>query len=199
MKILALSDLHSQISKEIKNIDYSNIDIICIAGDITNYGVKEDYRKIFKYFNQLNIPTFIVLGNHDNPLYFYEIDKNKYKNLHFLNNNIIKFNELNIYGTPYTTQCGWFNEYYTVEECEDLTIPKEKVDIIICHEPPFCKELGGVNEYITIGNNELLKYLKNKKEILVICGHCHEKGGCYYEINENKCYNVAKTYKIIDY
>ena len=198
MKILALSDLHSNITQEIRNIDYSSIDLICIAGDITNYGLKEDYKKIFKYFNQLNIPTIIVLGNHDNPLYFYEINK-KYKNLIFLDNKTTEFNGLHIYGTPYSTQCGWFNDYYTIDECIELTIPKNKVDIIICHEPPFCKELGAVNKYITIGNNELLKYLNNNTNMLVICGHCHECGGNYVEINGNKCYNVAKTYKIIDY
>lgn len=197
MKILALSDLHSDIPKSIRNLDFSNIDLICIAGDLTNFGMKEDYIYIFKWFDKLNIPTIIVLGNHDHPLYFYEINRKKYKNLIFLDNEVKEIKGFKVYGSPYTDNCGWFNHYYTLAECKELTLPKTKVDLIVSHEPPYCS-LGKINNNLTVGNNELLKYLHYNTGIMGIFGHIHQQGGKEEIINGNKCYNVARTYKIIE-
>lgn len=199
MKILALSDLHSDIPKDLRNgFDFSEIDLICIAGDLTNFGLKEDYIYIFKWFDKLNIPTVIVLGNHDHPLFFYEINRKKYKNLIFLNNEIKEVNGLKIYGSPYTKYCGWFNHYLTLDECRELTLPKEKVDLIVSHEPPDTEMLAKVNDRLIVGNNELLKYLHEYSNITAIFGHVHQRGGKEEIINGNKCYNVARTYKIIE-
>ena len=199
MKILALSDLHSDIPKDLRNgFDFSEIDLICIAGDLTNFGLKEDYIYIFKWFDKLNIPTVIVLGNHDHPLFFYEINRKKYKNLIFLNNEIKEVNGLKIYGSPYTKYCGWFNHYLTLDECKELTLPKEKVDLIVSHEPPSHECVSYIRN-IDIGNNELRKYIENTtNKMIIICGHCHEKSGKFIAINNSLCYNVAKTYKIIE-
>lgn len=199
MKILALSDLHSDIPKILRNnFDFTDIDLICIAGDITNCGLKEDYIYIFNWFNKLNIPTIIVLGNHDHPLYYYEINRKKYENLIFLDNEIKEVKGLKIYGSPYTLNCGWFNHYWTLDECRELTIPKEKVDLIVSHEPPYCKELGQVNKWLITGNTQLLNYLYEHTGITCIFGHIHERGGQQVEINKNMCYNVARTYRIIE-
>lgn len=199
MKILALSDLHSSVPSQIRiGFDFSDIDLICIAGDLTNFGDQVDYKYIFKFFNSLNIPTVITLGNHDHLLAFYDLDKSKYKNLHFLLNDYIELKGLKIYGSHYTYNCGWFNHYFTADECREFTLPKQKVDLIVSHEPPLCEELGRVNSRLVTGNNELLKYLYNNTGITVISGHIHECGGKSVEINGNKCYNVARTFKIIE-
>lgn len=192
MKILAMADLHSN---KISLPDLTDIDVIMVAGDLTNTGDELEYKKIFKFLSALKKPVIYVLGNHDNRVDFYYIKK-RYEttDMYFLDNKIMEFNGYKIYGTPYSTYCGWWNHYFTLEECQELTIPKEKVDIILCHEPPMIPELSDRFK----ANNELLKYLHEKTGITVISGHIHEKSGACIEINGNKCYNVARTYQIIE-
>jgi 3',5'-cyclic-AMP phosphodiesterase len=55
-------ELHDAIKLINKNGPYS---FVIIAGDITNYGLVEEYEQTLKQLNSLNYPYIVVAGNHD--------------------------------------------------------------------------------------------------------------------------------------
>lgn len=220
IKLLAISDLHGDCSILTKFIydnidDLNELDYIIISGDLTNIGEKYEYKKMFKelikIIEQLNTKLIFILGNHDNPINFYDVYYNFLsedirKKIINIDNSIIevttsKNKNISIYGSQYTNKYGdWWNNYIK-ETQKDLTIPKStNIDLIITHEPPSHIELSYMDEFGDIGNTELKNYLENfnLKNNILICGHVHEKGGNEAIINRTKCYNVALSPKIIN-
>lgn len=220
IKLLAISDLHGDCSILTKFIydnidDLNGLDYIIISGDLTNIGEKYEYKKMFKelikIIEQLNTKLIFILGNHDNPINFYDVYYNFLsedirKKIINIDNSIIevttsKNKNISIYGSQYTNKYGdWWNNYIK-ETQKNLTIPKStNVDLIIVHEPPSHEELSYMDEFGDIGNIELKNYLENinTKDNILICGHVHEKGGNEVIINRTKCYNVALSPKIIN-
>lgn len=194
MKIVAVSDLHN--SKDLYwKLWRKKGDMLIVAGDLTNLGRELELTSALDQIQTMNFNhKIIVFGNHETESN-YNYYKQKYPDIIFLENEIIEVEGLKIYGSPYCQRfCSWAFPYDTQDECIDRTIPKEKVDIIITHEPPSHKDLSYVFDDLDIGNNELRKYLENTQdELIVISGHCHECGGKKSIINKARCYNVAKN------
>ena len=197
MKIVACSDLHN--SKDLYwKLLYKKGDLLIIAGDLTSLGRELELTLALNTIDECDFKyKIVVLGNHEKENQ-YEFCKSKYPNIIFLNNEIIEIEGLKIYGSPYSKRFyNWAFPYDTIDECVKYTIPKEEVDIIVTHEPPSHEKLSYTYDPIDIGNNELRKYIENtNKNILVISGHVHERGGNYVKINNSICYNVSR--KIID-
>jgi predicted MPP superfamily phosphohydrolase len=70
-KIVFISDMHvdaihqhNYISNVVKKIITINPDFILLGGDLVNSAVS-GYDSVFEPFNQLNIPIYATLGNHD--------------------------------------------------------------------------------------------------------------------------------------
>lgn len=111
MNILATSDIHCSL-KKLKKIEYKNADILIIAGDLTNIGLKIELKEVLdKISSFTHIKTkIIVLGNHDSRNWYnkngmteyrtYEWCKINYPDIIFLNNEIVDINGIKVYGTP---------------------------------------------------------------------------------------------------
>ena len=115
MKCIFVSDLHGSI-KKINNlfitIEKENPDGVFIGGDIFpnafSKDIDDDFNEFFinkfKILKDNNIKTkfFIILGN-DDPKVFekFLIDAENKKLLYYVNNKIVKFNNLNVLGYSY--------------------------------------------------------------------------------------------------
>lgn len=68
-KVAFLSDTHnyySRLSEAVKKInDNGPYAFVIITGDITNFGLAEEFEMSVKEFNGLAAPYFVVVGNHD--------------------------------------------------------------------------------------------------------------------------------------
>src|SRR5215472_16163712 len=70
MKIAATADLHFTPQAYL-NIESSlskvrdEADVLVIAGDLTNYGTKEEMESLLSALLRIRIPIVTVLGNHD--------------------------------------------------------------------------------------------------------------------------------------
>ena len=202
IKIVAVSDIHedrylcNKLSKQTG-------DFLFVCGDLTNYGKKTSLDMVLKYISKSDFKyKVIILGNHEVEN-GYEYCKKNYPNIYFLDNEIIELGGYKIYGTPYTRRFADLGYQYDDEECVEKTIPKSSVDIILTHEPPIHPNLSVLSDWfgraIDIGNKELKNYIENTdKEMLVLCGHCHEHGGKNVIIGKSKCYNVATKIAHID-
>lgn len=206
MKILAISDIHSSLNK-LKPIQYKNADMLIVAGDLTNIGLKIEMKEVldkidsFKHIKH----KIIVLGNHDAKNFhntrglsetdMYDWCRSNYPNLTFLNNQIVEVEGLKIYGTAWNS--GYKNMWafeYNLDNRKELTCPRKEVDIIITHEPPSSYNLSYIDPYCgeDLGNPSLRNWLEDNKCKLLICGHLHELSGVVEYINECKCVNVAE-------
>lgn len=199
MKIIAISDIHGNMNIY-NNLKKYNEDMLIVAGDLSNLGKQYEMDKYLSIIDELNFKhKILILGNHE-VFCDYQYCREKFPNIIFLDNEIVKIEGINIYGTPYCKRFGaWNFPYDTEEECIEKTIPKEKVDIIVCHEPPSHNNLSIIWGGEDIGNFKLREYLENNKDTkLLISGHVHECGGGYTKINNTDCYNVAQHIREIN-
>lgn len=70
MRIAATADLHftperyARIESQLAGVR-NDADVLIIAGDLTNYGKKEEIEPLINNLLRLGIPIIVVLGNHD--------------------------------------------------------------------------------------------------------------------------------------
>lgn len=207
MKILMCSDIHYSPTI-LKKLKYKEADMLIVSGDLGNWGTTIEITDVLEEINKLKIKhKIVVFGNHDiSAQNEHEIYREIYPDIQFLLNEIIEIEGLKIYGTPYVRAFGaWAFHYHSIRERIELTVPREKVDIIVAHEPPSHGDLSFTwrNEKYDswgedIGNVSLLNYINNTNSVkLVVCGHVHECGGKYAKINNADVYNVAGKVKTI--
>lgn len=222
MKIFAYSDIHDNW-KFAKSIPKDGVDLILLAGDITNHGwtiIAEE--KLKKIASETKARVAFVTGNHDfkvekpwpvkfrNPPQqvsepFY--DRYEYSGLPIYNIEELVFltkEELKIAGMNLTVAYNapslvnvWVN--MTIHEGEEELYYKKfpKVDIVVSHSPP-CGILDKTYSGHSIGSEQLLKYVKEKQPSLVICGHVHENSGCEW-VEKTLVVNAAQKGFLIEY
>src|SRR5438270_3943613 len=70
MRIAALADLHftpqnyDRIREPLSHVR-DEADVLVIAGDLTNYGKKEEVESLLNALVRIRVPIVAVLGNHD--------------------------------------------------------------------------------------------------------------------------------------
>lgn len=210
MKIIATSDIHSNVNK-LKSIRYKKADLLIVAGDLTNCGFKYELIKVLDMINSFSHikHKIIVLGNHDasnthnpnglNEYDMYEWCVNMYPDIIFLNNETVIIDNIKIYGTPWNSGYkGLWSYEYNLENRRELTCPKDDVDIVITHEPPSSYKFSYINTCGDLGNPDLSNYLYENKCKLLISGHLHENKNKNVDIGGCMCYNVSESIKKIE-
>lgn len=213
MKIAFLSDLHGA---SIKDFNLDNADVILLNGDfskadlirrywyeyklkgknwkkeISKEKVKEaedeiigSSKKILNSFGKK--PVYFVYGNVEKEDYHLEF--NLKKNVHNINQRIIKLNGIKIAGAQFIREKWWIDKYaperYDSNENKVKRFLEKlgKVDILLCHNPPY--------GYLDINNNPktpqmmgkhhgsklILEYIQRKQPKYCLCGHIHEAKG----------------------
>lgn len=198
MKIVAISDLHGYLPK-----DLPSGDILIIAGDISPLNIQRNriemeewiFTVFIDWINSLSYESvYIVAGNHDH--FFTTITdtqrlelklKTKYK-LNYLEDEQITYidtlgKKWKIFGTPNCHQFGNWAYMYSDETLEQKfkNIPDE-VDILISHDPPY--NVGFTDAILQkpysrsigpqhCGNTPLRSRLENINYKFCFVGHIH--------------------------
>lgn len=225
MKILAMSDIHGQFHKfDIDKMpDANEVDMVIIAGDLTNVGVN--------YPVELNQHSDLSLFDFENAKVFIEQFENKYGLLsvfwipgnhdwgllerHWeLGATLISFDsagewsgcgkKTTIIGESLSTALDmphlakiW--AHTTADPQVDLDAWRNKpyADIVVSHSPPFgILDMSPGNR--RIGSRGLTKYIEWYRPKLVICGHVHECKNGYMNYKGTQIYNVATTWRVIE-
>ncbi len=176
MKILATADLHGN-KKSIRNLvkKSKSVDLIIIAGDISNYGkrIKESVRELKKSKKQI----LAIHGNHESSK-----DIKTDKQVTNLHKKIKKINNFNFIGYG----GGGFSQ--RDKELENFSKKiKNKSIIFITHAPPYKTKLDKL-PLGHVGSISIRRFIEKHKPILFICGHLHE--------NENKKQRLGQTLMI---
>ncbi|WMW23090.1 metallophosphoesterase [Methanolobus mangrovi] len=176
MRLFAIADPHGNYSKIEELLEQSgDIDVILIAGDITNFGPDE---KALELIDMFKPPILAVPGNCDHESILEVIDNSRATNLH---NGSITIDGVQFVGmggsnpTPFCTP-------FEIEESDfetnlnslmNETGNTEEPVVILTHVPPYgiLDEVGGMH----VGCKALSVFL-DKADIMV-CGHIHEARG----------------------
>lgn len=196
MKILACTDIHGNIGfinryKEIMR--NKNIDAIVCAGDFTIFENHID--SILKKLNSLNIPVFIIHGNHEDEDTLRSINK-YFKNIIFIHKRIVEFNGYHF--------IGWGGGGFSLGDKEfeewvkkNKNRIKGKKIIFVTHAPPYgCNVDRIVNEHA--GNKSFSWFIKRYKPFINICGHLHEDFGKKDFIGKTIVINPGPKGKIVN-
>lgn len=152
-----------------------SIDFIILAGDITDFGLLEEYEQVHKRFSRINRPYFSVIGNHDVLAKGEETFENMYGPLNFsFIYKEIKFIFHNTNGREYTAglvpDMNWLRGEFAMD---DRTV---KGFITVSHIPPFSGDFDQTLE------DEYVSLLRRNQVLLSLHGHIHEhKDGYFYK------------------
>jgi uncharacterized protein len=228
--ILIMSDIHENW-KEFNSIKLSNkyceqIDLIIIAGDITNFGIVNEFgnfrtgmiSSMNKWINELaktfNCDVCFIPGNHDIGMndiqyripYYDGIELTDYC-IHNLLLSSYQFHSVKIVGMSLATAFDipelaktWANttasRTHDLNYYESLRDIVNKGDIIVSHCPPY-DCVDKTSQGAKIGSPRLLKLIEDTEPSLVICDHVHCQSGKEDFIGKTKVINTATKTKVI--
>lgn len=176
MRILAISDTHGNFTR-IQDIleEVGDIDLVLVAGDITNFGPDE---KALELLDMFEVPVFAIPGNCDPRTIVDTIEKSSATNLH---NRMQVFQNVTFIGmggsnpTPFKTPFE-IEEAEIASSLEELISNAKKNDayiVLLSHAPPFC-----TLDRITDGNVGCKSTAGMLGRVdLIVSGHIHEDRG----------------------
>jgi hypothetical protein len=181
MKILVISDIHGRLAKldRIKT-ELAKADVVVVAGDITNFGGRDEAREILKPMLSLAKRLFAVPGNCDLPE-VNELLKELRVSLHGRSSVVEEIGFFGVGGsnpTPFATP-----QEYTEEHLRELlesgysAIKERSTKVLVTHSPPFGTKLDLTSSGMHAGSRAVKAFIKEKKPTLALCGHIHEARG----------------------
>ena len=177
MRIIAFGDIHMSLGnfRNIPGID--SVDLIIITGDLTNFGGREEARKIVEAIRAVNPNLLALAGNLD------QKDVDDYLgeagiNLHGQGRVV---NNVGIFGvggsnyTPFKTP----NEFSEEELAAFLSAGYKQVrdadsHILVSHTPPVDTVTDRIASGMHVGSKAVRKFIEDKQPALCLTGHIHE-------------------------
>lgn len=172
MKILLFVDTHDR-KDVIKNLKgkAKNCDFGICAGDFTYFG--ENMEQIMEEINNLNIPIYLIHGNHEYPDEV-EALSHIYDNLTFIDKAAIKHEDILLVGHG----GGGFESHDQRFENHMKEIGNEvkkaKKSIFVTHAPPFNTKVDETRPGNHVGSISYKEFIKKYQPTLSVSGHIHQ-------------------------
>jgi len=175
LDIRAFSDTHLQHNK----LTIPKCDLLIFCGD---YSCHREYREkdlieFNRWLGTLQASKIVfVAGNHD---VIFEQNKERSKelltNAIYLENELIEFEGVKIYGTPYgLKEDGWaFGK--TEEELKDIYAKIPECNILVSHYPPY--NVLDLKSFGNSGSKALREKIFEINPRVVFFGHAHNESG----------------------
>ena len=185
MKVVCISDTHG-LHKTMHH-SMPKGDILCVAGDITNVGKRDDVESFGAWLSKLPYEKkFVIAGNHD--WCFQNSGKKKApqwlmkdESIIYLQDSYYIYKGLKIYGSPW--QPRFYDWAFNVDRGhkirEKWKLIPDDTDILITHGPP-----AGILDLVPFSGSrpgcvDLLDRVIEVRPKLHVFGHTHHEHGTY--------------------
>ena len=172
----ALADCVETINRSLPHI--GPIDMVLIAGDLTDFGTAEEYQRFRELMKPLELPYRAVPGNHDNVAVMSECfsDQSWMPSKGPINWNL-DFDDLAVIGLDSSVT----DKAYGHLSDETLSFLKTKLDtqegkptIVMMHHPPILTGIEKMDIQNLRDSKKLKKILSGYSgELRLTCGHIH--------------------------
>ncbi|AIY90732.1 metallophosphoesterase family protein [Geoglobus acetivorans] len=172
MRILAVSDIHSEFEMLERLIKKERADVLAVAGDVTHFR-PSDVRTFEAIIEDFDGEILVVHGNCD---YRDSLDREdgRYR---FIHGKSYRIEQLTFHGlggspiTPFSTPSEYPEKHY-----RDIlkSLSYGETNVLLSHSPPYGildRTYSGINAGNTVIRENLDKFN------LIICGHIHESIG----------------------
>jgi len=174
-------DSASSLKNVVKHCNKFNpkIDLAIITGDITDSGKIEEYEAFNKIMELLEMPWFLIPGNHDNNQniikFFHKHDylPSQGKYCHYVIDNL-PFTLIGLdttvpgenYGELCSERLSWLDE--------KLKLYSNKPTFLFMHHHPFLSGIDGMDNQNLKNYDEFFEVLKSHPQVKhIACGHVH--------------------------
>ncbi len=180
MRIFALTDIHGRVDYPDRVADQMRkADLLLIAGDITNFGDKEEASAVLRVLAALNSQILAIPGNCDRSGVQNALRDGR-MNLHEtpkIIGNTFFFGIGGCNKTPFRTPLE-----YTEQEIETILnafmIPSNAHrTVVVSHAPPYGTKLDKMFLGIHVGSKAVRRFIEDRQPDMVLCGHIHEARG----------------------
>ena len=189
VRIVCVSDTHSRHSWITPIIPRGDVFVHC--GDLTfqsNGGLKA-LRSFNEWIKRLSHKYKIVIGgNHDRMLssmQYQDVKQNLLSDCIYLENDsyvISEFNDLSIFGCPWSPKSSSDNNAFQQVNKSLLNINKQTIDILVGHS-----DMSYLDRYKYKKENklktEIMTAIKESNVCMHLCGHFHERYGAKIRSN----------------
>lgn len=193
MKVLAIADLHSAVAMLDGILQQAGpVDLVLLAGDITNFGTPEDAEVIVNKIIRSGFPLLAVAGNCDSA----QIEQRLQQLGVSLYRRAVVRHQVGFQGLsampPWKTRMYHFSEdqladhlqegyrqlqqYQTASTSSDDQI-SWKTHVVLSHVPPRDCKLDRTFLGRHVGSLALRQFIDHVQPDLVFCGHIHEARG----------------------
>src|SRR3989338_5565570 len=197
MKILALSDIHGDISfmkRMAEKGAEEKVDLVILAGDLIDFD--QSKACLIGPFKAKGLDVAILPGNHEGMAEVnFLIEKYNLRSLHGYT---IKKGDVGIFGCGYADigihQLSEEEFFNTLKTAHD-SLGEVKKKLMVTHVQPS-ESILGLGMFP--GSSGVRKAIEQFKPDIHICGHIHETQGIEEVIGKTRVINVGKSGKIIE-
>ncbi|NOZ59487.1 MAG: YfcE family phosphodiesterase [Euryarchaeota archaeon] len=181
MRIAVISDIHGRVEKlELLSGVARKADVLVVAGDITNFGGRDEARKVLKPLLSAAGRLLAVPGNCDTAGVNHMLRELKVT----LHGRGVVLGDVGFFGaggssaTPFSTP-----QEYPEEELASLLerahadVEGCRVRVMVSHSPPFGTPLDLTSSGVHAGSRAVKEFIKRHSPTLALCGHIHEARG----------------------
>lgn len=180
MKILMITDIHSNPDKIYAYLDENSVDEIIITGDVTEFGPESLFVDTLNKFSEY-ANVHALFGNCDPNNSSELIDKSNVINIHDNTSNIGDIKLVGFGGsnpTPFDTPNEYSDEflYENLNKYSDI-LASDSFTILVTHAPPLDTNADKIESGAHVGSSAVRKIIEETQPTLNVCGHVHESIG----------------------
>jgi Icc-related predicted phosphoesterase len=198
MKILAFSDLHTDLDQAARLVEMSeDADLVIGAGDFAS--MHEGLGGTLGVLARMNAPAVIVPGNNERLADIRVASSSVWREAKVLHGKSVEIGGRTIFGLgggiP-TTPWDWSFDL-SEEEAAGMLEDLPEGAILVVHSPPkgHCDTSGSGDH---LGSSAILEAIERTSPELVVCGHIHEAWGERSTIGNTPIMNLGPTGTWID-
>lgn len=163
----------SEMLKQIRQ-QQPHMDLLLHTGDIVQEANPESYQRYMQHMQQLNVPFYHTLGNHDKPEFFPYIGHKTAEEICVVDLGIWQLILLN---TAVVGQIdGWIAQHQLDALQQQLQATPNKPTLLGFHHHPFLMQSYWIDQHCLKNADQLLAILKTTPNVkAVVFGHVHQE------------------------